>query len=290
MLKSNLCYPFPVLRNESIDYKSSTFDVKIDKNVDSTSHIFEINYDIRNTYIKELVNDGYAKVGLIVKSNAVWYRKFFDITNSNIVRIDAKEIYGRVYLLPCIIATKKIENFYSDDFDEEFKISNISVNAGEIIGISDEMVFDAILNNDIFKNSSSIFDIISTNENYISYDLTQSKIVVMIPKSLHDRYKSIERSSQQPAPILNSMVIFPILVEALEEMKRASDDFDDTNSWCKTIKKTIEVKHKEGLMKGLDINGDIDDPYLVAQCLTNGLLLSSCDRLSDILVGLGGDA
>lgn len=41
-------------------------------------------------------------------------------------------------------------------------------------------------------------------------------------------------------------------------------------------------------MKGLDINGDIDDPYLVAQCLTNGLLLSSFDRLDNMLVNPEG--
>lgn len=242
MLKSNLCYPFPVLRNESIDYQTSTFNVDIEKDIDKSSHIFRIKYDIKNDYVCDLIDRGYAKVGLIVKSNAVWYRRFFDITNVDTIKIDAKDIYGRVYILPCIVAVKNIECFYSDDFDEEFKSSSIFINAGEMIGVSDELVFDAILNNDIFKNSSSIFDIISTKEDYISYDLSQSKIVIMIPKAFHDRYKIIERSSQQPAPILNSMIIFPILVEALEEMKKSSNDFDDTNSWCKTIKKTIEYK------------------------------------------------
>ena len=42
-------------------------------------------------------------------------------------------------------------------------------------------------------------------------------------------------------------------------------------------------------MKGLDINGEIEDPYIVAQCLTNGLLLSSCDRLNEILVNPEGE-
>ena len=288
MLKSNLCYPFPVLRNESIDYKQSTFIVEVNKEVNSTSHILNVNYIVNNEYIKDLIQNGFAKVGVIVKSSAVWYRKFFDITTNNKILIDAKEVYGRVYVLPCIVATKKIENFYNDDFEEEFKISTIEINAGEIIGVSEELVFDAILSNDIFKNTSSIFDIVSTKENYISYDLSQSKIVVMIPKSLHDKYRTIERSSLKPAPILNSMIIFPVLVEVLEEMKTSFDELDENCNWYKTIKKTIDYKRNQGLMKGLDINGDIEDPYLVAQCLTNGLLLSSCDRLNDILMNPDG--
>ena len=290
MLKSNLCYPYPILRNESIDYKTAVFNVRINKEIDNSSYTFKCEYTISSDYINKLVEEGKAKVGVIIKSNAVWFRNFYDITYNNTITIDSRDIYGRVYILPCIVATTNIDNFYSNEFDEEFRMTNIKINAGEIIGLSDELVFDAILDSDIFKTSSSIFDIIGTDDEYMSYDLSQSKIVIMIPRDIHDKYKSMENSSMQPAPILNSIVVFPVLVEVLEQMKNNIDEFDESyNKWYTTIKKNIDSKRKGGKIKGLDINGDIDDPYLVAQSLTSGLLYTSCERLGNMIINDGGD-
>lgn len=287
MLKSNLNYPYPMLRGESIDYRTSVITSKI--NIETLKESYKLNVEIstNDANINDLLSKGVAKKGVLVKSNAVWFRQFYIISDEEII-IDSKDIYGKVDLLPCIVATERIENFFSDDFVEEYKYSNITIESGEFLALGEEYCFDALLDSDIFKNTSSIFEMVSTDEDNVSYDLNYDKIVIYVPREIHQNYLNVANSVASPKSILNSIIVFPVLVSVLFEIKEMNFNVEDDEAffekkWYKTIMKTIELKKKSNAMSGLDNFGNIDNPLLVAQSLTNGLTLSSFMKLKNIL-------
>lgn len=288
MLKSNLSYPYPMLRHESIDYRTSVINSSV--SIETTNESYKLNVEIttNNKNINDLLDKGIAKKGILIKSNAVWFRKFYYLSNEEIV-INSKDIYGKVELLPCIVATKQIDDFFSDDFEEEYKYSKISIKPGEFLGIGEEYCFDALLDSDIFKNTSSIFEMVSVDEGKVSYDLNYDKIVIQIPKDMHQNYLSVANSKESPKSILNSIIVFPVLVSVLYDIKEMNSNEEDEEfidkKWYKTIMKTIEIKKKENAITGLDSSGDIENPILVAQSLTNGLTMSSFIKLEEILEG-----
>ncbi len=284
MLKSNLCYPYPVLRSESIDYRKDVFNVKVeDIETSPNSYILKFDINITNDNINELIAQRRAKVGVLIKSGSVWYRKFFDLSNQKIIELDSKDVYGKVSLLACVIANTKIDNYFSEDFEEEYKITSITINPGEFLAIGDEYSFDALLDSDIFKNTSSIFELAPTDEKNISYDINSDKIVIFIPKDIHKKYTGVAQNSASPKSILNSLLVFPVLLSVIYEIKKDAELYED-KKWYKTIKKTIETKVKSKTMNGVDFTGEIEDPLLVAQSLTNGLTISSFDKLEEILI------
>lgn len=283
MLRSNLCYPYPVLRSESIDYRTDVFKVYLQE-VITTQDGYNLNFDfkITNDNLNNLINNNKAKIGVLVKSSSVWYRKFFDLTNQNNIFLSSREVYGKVELLPCVVATSRIEHYYSDNFEEEYKITSISINPGEYLAIGDELSFDALLDTDIFKNTASIFELAPTNEKNISYDINSDKIVIFVPKDIHQKYVSVALNATSPKSILNSTLVFPVLLSVIYEIKKDGELYED-KKWYKTIKKTIETKASSKTIAGLDFSGEIDDPLLVAQSLTNGLTISSFNKLEEIL-------
>lgn len=288
MLKSNLNYPYPMLRSESIDYRASVINSKINIETTNESYVLKVEITTNNENINNLLDKGIAKKGILIKSNAVWFRKFYFLSNDDEdIVINSKEIYGKVELLPCIISTEKIDDFFSDDFEDEYKYSKIKIEPGEFLGIGEEYCFDALLDSDIFKNTSSIFEMVSVDENNVSYDLNYDKIVIRIPKDMHQNYLNVANSIVSPKSILNSIIVFPVLVSVLFEIKEMNSNDDDEEfidkKWYKTIMKTIESKKKENAITGLDNSGNIDNPLLVAQSLTNGLTISSFIKLKEIL-------
>ena len=284
MLKSNLNYPYPMLRSTSIDYRTSVISSSI--LLETTSNAYELNVSIttNNDNINNLLEEGKLITGILVKSNAVWYRKFYPVKNGTII-IDAKDIYGKVDLLPCIVSTQEINDFFSPDFEDEFKYSKISIGPGEIIGLGEELCFDALLDSDIFKNTSSIFEMVAVDDNNLSYDLNNDKIVIFIPREMHKNYINVANSTTSTKSILNSIIVFPVLVSVLYDIRNFSDDEDyyENKKWYKTIKKTIESKSKNNLMNGLDSLGNIENPILVAQCLTSGLTMTYFMNLKYLL-------
>lgn len=287
MLKSNLSYPYPMLRSEPIDYKTSIINTKIDVKTTKESYELKVEITTNNVNINNLLDKDIVKKGILIKSNAVWFRKFYILTNEKII-INSKEIYGKVELLPCIVATKKINNFCSDDFEDEYKCTNITIEAGEFLALGEEYCFDALLESDIFKNTSSIFEMISIDENNMSYDLNYDKIVIHIPKEIHQNYLNVANSVTSPKSILNSIIVFPVLVSVLFEIKEMNltgeeDEEITEKKWYKTIIRTIETKKKNNAVFGLDNFGSIENPLLVAQSLTNGLTTSSFIKLKEIL-------
>jgi hypothetical protein len=163
-----------MLKSEAIDYKVDCIKSDVKVNTLDKGYELEIEINTVNGNINRLLDEKKIKRGLYVRSGAVWFRKFFDLQNDNKLFIPSHEIYGKVELLPCNVAVDKIDVFYSNDFSNEFKDLKITINPGELVGIGEELCFDALLESDVLKNTSSIFVFNESDEKSISYDIENS--------------------------------------------------------------------------------------------------------------------
>ena len=285
MLKSSLSYPYPMLRSESIDYKQDFLNVDLDLQTSENGYEAKIDISTSNKNINDLLEKGFAIKGVIIKSSSTWYRKFFKLnTGENFIFISSKEVYGKVDILPCIVAIKNIEKFYSNDFSEEFKSIDIMINEGELLAVGDEYSFDALLESDIFKNTSSIFEFIKGEQKQLTYNLEEDKIIISLPEDIKNKYSNLVNAMASPKSILNNSLVFPVLVSVLYDMKE-NEDFWEDKKWFKTIMKTIEVKNSNKSISGLSIDGKIENPLDIAQSLTNGLLSTALDDIENIIIG-----
>lgn len=152
MLNSMMNYPYPILRNQAIDYKTGIFKVDIKKTNRSKGFDLSIDYDVTNRRIKEMLDQRILAYALQIQCVSTWYRKLEISENAGQnVFIPTSMVHERVDLCPCIIALKDISNFTNEDFSEDFEGITFSVNTGEVVGIGERQKFDAIYKDDIIK-------------------------------------------------------------------------------------------------------------------------------------------
>ena len=280
MLRNNLCFPYPVLRTTPIDFKEGILDTKIKKEIIDNNYVLTVDIDTKSHQISKCINDGLIIKAIFVESGALKYKKTFNVTNNNKVFIPCNEIYGKVEIQPCLICKQPINPYYSADFNDDFKGFEINLNKGDIIGIGDTYEFDALLEKDDIKNISSIFLIDESCDNYISYDIAGQQVVIYLPKEMKKDYELI-RKIKDTYPILNSIIVFPILCELI---KYCLNDEDYDYKWYLVLNKKInELKEKK------IISQSEDDPLKIAQIIVNSLQEKGLYALNKIIENIGGD-
>ena len=113
MLNSMMNYPYPILRNQAIDYKTGIFKVDIKKTNRSKGFDLSIDYDVTNRRIKEMLDQRILAYALQIQCVSTWYRKLEISENAGQnVFIPTSMVHERVDLCPCIIALKDISDVY----------------------------------------------------------------------------------------------------------------------------------------------------------------------------------
>lgn len=283
MRKGDLNYPYPLLRTECIDYKKSKIDSTLSVNITEKSYIVEFHISTNNEKINSMLENEELRVGILVESKILWYRKFFDSLGENIVEIPAQDVYGHVKFTVCIVAAKDIDNFYIDDFVSDYDgIECFKINRGEVIGIGQEVYIDAVIENDIFKNVSNIFNFVKTDGEFVNYSSTGDIIIIYLPVDMYEKYYSISRGYKMLNPLINSLLIIPVLVDILNQF----DTYIDSNKkWYLTLKDRIEKKK----IKLNDDEGFSNNALEVAQILTDDLFKESLLCINKIINDSGDE-
>ena len=159
MLNININYPYPVIREYTDDYQSTEFIGELKVLLEPDGYAVHTNFEINNKGIQILLSKRILTYALEVQCVSTWFRKLYPIHENRVIRLDPQMIHERVELIPCIVAATSIEGFTNEDFAEEYQDMKFDLNAGDIIGIGQKRTFDALYQNDIIKNGSSIVDV-----------------------------------------------------------------------------------------------------------------------------------
>lgn len=261
MLNININYPYPVIRSYTEDYKTTVFKGKLTVNLQPDCYLIRPEFDISNEGITKYIDQGILTYALEILSPATWYRKLHIVTDNKSIRLDPTLVHERVELIPCIVASKHINDFTNDDFEDEYSGIMFQIRPGDIIAIGETRSFDALYQNDVIKNGSSIVSIggdDGTKE--IVCDYSGSIITITLPTEQYKDYKECGYLKTK-YKTLNAILTVPALVEAIGIIFNDEENPDhtsglETKAWYKTIVVNLkraaennEVKYRQLLKK-----------------------------------------
>lgn len=240
MLNANINYPYPVIREYLEDYQTTVFKGSFVVNLLPDGYLVRPRFEILNDDIADLIAEGKLTYALEVQSPATWFRKLFPVKDNKPIYLDPTSLHERVELTPCIIAAEHIPNFTNKDFETEYCGMAFEINAGDIIAIGEKRCFDALYQNDIIKNGSSIVKIEGSDKaKEVSCDFSGSVITITLPVAQFDDYT--ECGCLKPKyKTLNAILTVPVLVEAIgiiasDERNPEQTSGFESHAWYKTI-------------------------------------------------------
>ncbi|WP_349948410.1 hypothetical protein ABFV83_08240 [Lacrimispora sp. BS-2] len=283
MLNSAMNYPYPILRNQAIDYKSGIFKADIKKTNRNDGFDLSIGYEVTNSRISELLEQGILAYALQIQCISTWYRKLeISRDNRQNIFIPSSTVHERVDLCPCIIALTNILDFSNEDFSEDFEGISFSINKGEAVAIGERQKFDAIYKNDIIKKGDPIVHFINDENCSVMFcEWEYATIQIHLPKKQYEQYNLIGEYEPWKIPLLNAIYVVPTIVQAISEVCR--DELHGENgylsryAWYKTLKVLIAkaANGEDNKYKKL-----LNDPIGTAQLLLNDNSAQSLELLS----------
>ncbi|MDA9471601.1 hypothetical protein [Enterococcus sp. 5H] len=219
-------YPYPVLTNYSDDYIESKFETDVKIEIIGYEVILSFTSVLDNCELLNLIRDGKAKYAYHIECTQTSYRQVV-LTDeaTNIHHITDDKINGKISICPFIIAVDKIEEFFSDDFNDVYKGFTFMFEEGCIIGVGQQFNISIQKNREDLTKTPSIFSIVKYygDKNNNSIDMFSNKIVIRIPETEFIRYQTLSKT-EALIPVLSSMIILPALVYVIERLSNLNDE------------------------------------------------------------------
>ena len=284
MLNTNISYPYPVIRSYVEDYKTTAFPGTLTVNLQPDGYLIRPDFDINNEGIKNYIASGKLTYAVEVLSPATWYRRLFPVVDNKSIHLDPTVLHERVEIIPCIIATEPISGFANEDFEEEYRGITYELRVGDVIAIGEARSFDALYQNDVIKNGSSIVSIGGDDSaKEIICDFTGSVITITLPTDQYENYKECGYLKSK-YKTLNAILTVPALVEAIGIISNDEENPDHTSgfeskAWYKTIVVNLkraaennENKYRQMLKK----------PFAAAELLLGNNYAAALKYVSDV--------
>ena len=241
-------YPYPVLSYYSDDYVDSSFDAVIEASKDGHNIRIDFLADINNAALSDLVAYGKAKIVYHLECAQTGYRNAV-LTNKNEVSyvLDHKLICGRLQVCPFIVATTEITDYVNENFHEDYRGFKFTIEKGCIMAIGKQVNIDIEKDTNDLLNTPSVFSIVKNTDEHASgmiVELNYNKILIKLPDKDFYNFKSLKGQAVVQS-VLNSLVVIPALIYALEDLsKKSLDERYEYSSyaWYRAIKKALANK------------------------------------------------
>lgn len=283
MFKIKGNYPYPVLLEENKYFKNSYIHAEYFKSSNKTEHKIRIVCDLKNEKIEQLIQERKAIYTVQVESPNAFYRRIFQSTNPNIeITISNDEVIDYIDIGVAVIATEDIEDYTNNDFIDEYQGIEFNIRKNEILAICDtrnniEITYDG----EALKEVKNIFKLKKTDEEFMSYNLENERITVLIPKDFLNTYIQYKKlGSKDTIGILNTTIFLPILTNVIMDME---DERNLSKVWHKTLSKKIkEIAEKEQR----SIEDCLQEPLETAQKLLTYPMIEVVTNLKNIMEGM----
>ena len=287
MFKTKGNYPYPILLEDTIDYKTSKISARYLYRSSKNSHNIKIECEINNEEIKKLIEDKKACYAVQVESPNAMYRKMFEFYNNDeiSITIENDEVIDYLDIGIAIIAKENIENYQNEDFVDAYNNIKMKVSKNEVLAVCQNVRQIITLNDEILKEVHSIFNLKKDdNINYVTYDPNYDRILITVPKEIGDFYLKC-KGMKDIITILNSILFTPVLTSIINDMNEAEEEFS-SRLWFKTLNNKInEIIKEEQVTREMIY----DNPYEYAQKLLKNVTIESIYELKNLLEIQEGD-
>lgn len=287
MFKIKGNYPYPILLEDTIDYKTSKITARYLYQSLKNSHNIKIECEINNEEIKRLIEYRKACYAVQVESPNAMYRKMFEFYNSDEISIIIRndEVIDYLDIGIAIIAKEDIENYQNEDFIDTYKDIHMKINKNEVLAVCPNVRQIIALNDEILKEVHSIFNLKKDEKiDYVTYDPNFDRILITVPTDVGNYYLKCNGMKDR-ITVLNAILFTPVLTSVINDMKEAEDEFS-SRLWFKTLDNKIN-----DIMKKEQISRDFiyENPYEYAQKLLKNVTAKSIYELKKLLESQEGD-
>ncbi|MHC1717220.1 MAG: hypothetical protein AB9883_00975 [Acidaminococcaceae bacterium] len=242
-------YPYPVLSYYSDDYVDSGFDVAVEVKKDGYNIRINFLTELKNSELTKYLKEGKIKFVYHLECAQTGFRKALQTSNYDFTHIISnKEVSGKLQICPYIVAMEDIRDYVNASFNEDYRGFKFLIEAGCVMAVGRQV--NADINKDIndLANTPSVFSIVKNADETATdmiVDMYQKKIVIKLPEKDFYNYKSLKNEASIQ-PILNSLVIIPVLTYVLNEIARQTIDERETNysmyNWYRAINKAMSLR------------------------------------------------
>lgn len=300
MQLGNRIFPYPVLNQNSeiTEFKEKIkFELKLD--LDNNGEIIKrkdkavfenIHFELNDNNLLELYKEGKIACHLIVESSSSIYREKFTLLNEpQTIEIELAKLKGDVFISAYCYALCNIENYMSENFNEDYDGYVFNIEKYEILAIDDGLKFVIDRNLDEDNKVSSIFVIVRSeaNKDTISFDMKREKIHIYLPPKEHDYYNLMKHNPSYN-DIFFAMLAIPVLTSCFHELKNTKNNLlqiKEEYEWFNSIVKSYKRE------KGCELTYDEFDnqtPLDLAQIVFNFSSVKGIDKLYSILSEVKG--
>lgn len=235
-------FPYPVLAPGFDDFTQGhiSFDNPV---VEVAPERYTIRFVFRVTHpdFVEMLENGSAAAGALVECRQNLYRVRWPVRlGPNAIEIKADELQGLVQVTPVISATREIPRyrprFLNSDYDEG--ILRVPRHAVLAYGHNVEFIADPC--GDRLRRISSIMRVIAADNvtRYMRVNVHGDRIRVEVSRHTFELYQKVA-ASRAASSVLASMLVLPVLVDVLHQVKRegpdAWDEFE-ARRWFQVIR------------------------------------------------------
>ena len=236
---NNRLFSYPVLTSDGIggDYKSAVFDVtsSYKRNMEGLSLSYHINLDCPE--LAKLVYDGMAEFVIHVECTETSYRRIYTVRVQDVnISLPYTVIRGNIDQLAMIVVKQPLTDFICSDWSEDFDGISFNFERGTMLAYQNLATICIEKKLEEFKDASSIFIVCKAGkDDLMDVVLDEDKIVVKLSEKDYQTFVTYGTRIDLQS-IFHTMIIFPALVYALEELSidGASERYQD-RLWYRVI-------------------------------------------------------
>lgn len=256
-------FTYPVLAEGRDDYKTCKFfaEAQPSINADATGNlIFAVKLSTDCAALNQLIARGDAEYLFHVECPTTIYRQVFKHSVGEFVcKIPLTHVKDKLNYTAFIVLRRDAKNFSCADWNDEFDGLTFDLEAGSILAYENFKPLTLAEDPNLFKNVGSIFSIYKKlGDEPFDFDLTPQKIRIGLNAKDYALYRRYcENPSMQP--ILNAMIILPMLVAVFDELK---DDLQEHESDAWFV--SLQAAYKRRNLNFVDVL-ETEDALTLAQ-------------------------
>lgn len=238
-------FPYPVLSNDTFDYKEATFKFSKQSEVEEISSgttKIDFSIELHEENLKDIISSGKAGLGIFVRCPATFYTKLFEIDNfEDSIIVKGGAFRKTVYLRPIIWAKENITDYSNSNLVEEFN-RKWNFGYGKILAYADEQSFYA--GREKIAPMGTIFKLEKRpgyEDGEIGVELEDTKIVICSSGKTHDKLARLRKGNKKEKTTMLNTVYIQAVMKILSELKESSIVFNECD-WFVTFDAQCQQK------------------------------------------------
>lgn len=216
--------------------------------------------------LEKMILNGQAEYVIHLECTTTAYREvLYSVSNYIEHEIPIGRVNGRLEAVAFIILKKRVTNFYSEDWVEDFNGVTFDLLQGSILAYKNLESLLLTKDYEEFSNANSIFTVykrITDDDKPAEISLDSSKIRIGLGTRDYDTYARYSVKTELQA-IFNSMLILPALVYVFEELKQENgEELYRNKEWFLALEKSYA---KRGISLMDEVLNSDKESYQLAQ-------------------------